>query len=527
MTEFNSTATTADIAAGNSLSTAVEKWFLKRGIDPETVIGCGISSRGEGLNTVVVFPFLENGVRVNNKYRGYNPDTQQFKKFWQDKAPKRTFFNADAIDTAIGYNKPLVITEGEMDALSCIEAGYTYVVSVPDGAPQEVSENPVDERNDLKFEYLWNNRDKLDKLDHIILASDGDEPGQALNHELSRRLGIERCSRVEYPAQEFNFGTEAEPLMRRCKDLNDVLIKLGPTELRKLIDNAKPYPVKGLHQLSDYPEPADPVTYSTQISGMDGNMMLETGRLMTITGVPGHGKSTFADCLLYNVAYWYGWHVCAGSFETAPNKGWLRQMTKRFRSELINKARPTEQMAHEWVQSRFSFVGQNPSGDDDLDLTIENIIEYAEISVYRYGTKVLLLDPWNEIEHCRRRDETETEYVNRAIKMLKKFARRFDVLVIIVAHPTKMTDKGNLKMPTLYDISGSANWFNKSDYGVIVWRDNVTDIGATQIKVSKTKEHDYMGKPGVVDLVLDPDSAKYFPNVPGAFGNLPLERSAA
>lgn len=202
------------------------------------------------------------------------------------------------------------------------------------------------------------------------------------------------------------------------------------------------------------------------------------------------------------------------------NLPWLRQMTKRYRSEQVNNARPTAADAKSWIQDNFSFIGQNPSKDEDLDLTLEEIINFAEISVVRFGTKVLVLDPWNEIEHRRKRDESETEYVNRALKEFKRFARRFDVLVIIVAHPTKMTQHGKVQVPTLYDINGSANWFNKADYGLVIWRDKVDRGTQTTVKISKIKEHDYMGKPGTVTLELDANSLTYYPEVQGSFGNL-------
>jgi hypothetical protein len=69
-------------------------------------------------------------------------------------------------------------------------------------------------------------------------------------------------------------------------------------------------------------------------------------------------------------------------------------------------------------------------------------------------------------------DESETEYIGRAIRTLKRFAKAFQVHICVVAHPTKSVKDGdgNYKMPTLYDINGSANWYNKADLGVIVHR---------------------------------------------------------
>lgn len=523
MMESNFTATTANTPAENAMSKAVAKWFENRGIDPETATRYGIHTEGEGQKSKVIFPFVENGNVVNNKYRSFDHETGKFKKFHQDKNPKSTFWNADAIDAAIEAKMPLVITEGEMDALSLIEVGYPYVVSVPDGAPSPKKKLPGDEdeddfispRDDRKFKYLWNNWHRLEKVETFILAGDGDEPGQKLNRELSRRLGPDRCKYVVYPDGE-----------TPVKDINDVLITKGPIEARRLIDEAKLYPVKGLLRLSDFPPPQKVETVPCMIDGLSEHLKIATARLMVITGIPNHGKSTFADSLLFNLAYFHQWPICAATYEAQANEEWLDDMVIRYRSQLFQGSRPTRAQAEQWVEENFSFIGQNPSDDEDQDLTLEDIITNAEISVVRYGTKVLALDPWNEIEHRRQRNETETEYIGRALRELKRFARRFDVLVIIVAHTAKMTERGQVYVPNLYDINGSANWYNKCDYGIVVHRDTVVDDQKTMLKIAKIKKHGLLGKPGIIDLELDVNSLTFFPHTAGSFRNVSRGESA-
>jgi twinkle protein len=90
----------------------------------------------------------------------------------------------------------------------------------------------------------------------------------------------------------------------------------------------------------------------------------------------------------------------------------------------------------------------------------------------RHGIRGLVIDPYNEIEHHRPASVTETEYVSQLLGKVKRFAQSNDVHVWFVSHPAKMPRDGNsLPPPTLYDISGSANWANKADLGVVVHRD--------------------------------------------------------
>src|SRR3546814_238228 len=128
--------------------------------------------------------------------------------------------------------------------------------------------------------------------------------------------------------------------------------------------------------------------------------------------------------------------------------------------------------------------------DEELELDIDAFLETARISVIRDGARLIILDPWNELEHKRGRDETTTEYIGRAIRKVKAFAKRYNVAFWIVAHPTK-PQKGTNQIPSLYDVSDSANWSNKADYGLVYHRpDKAENEG--QLAVVKVR----MGLPG-------------------------------
>jgi len=132
--------------------------------------------------------------------------------------------------------------------------------------------------------------------------------------------------------------------------------------------------------------------------------------------------------------------------------------------------------------------------NEDEDVTLEWMLDKAEAAVIQHGCKVIVIDPWNEMDHARSREESLTEYTGRAIKALRRFARKLMVHVVIVAHPAKQQkdDKGDYRVPTLYDISDSAHWYNKADIGVVVHR--YPDF--TLIRVAKSRYHDLIGTPG-------------------------------
>lgn len=472
--------------------------FERRSISAETAARFAIytASRNhdgevipDGAGNIVVFPFVEHGTVVNEKFRGPG------KRFWQRQGGRRTFWNADALDdpSLETGQLSLVITEGEIDALTAIECGFPLAVSVPDGAPAVGdSENPDDlqpigDDASGKFEFLWNNRDRLKRIKRFIIAVDNDRPGQRLAAELVRRLSASRCLFVEYPVG--------------CKDLNDVACQRGPEAVSAVLNAAKPYPVRGLYRLSDYPERGTLPVYSTGWWTLDKYLQLFPGEFMVVTGIPSHGKSTWVLNLLCNAARLHGWRTALFSPEM-PTVPHLRGKLRRIHG---GSARPD---ADAFIDEYFRFIDADPTGKEDEDFDLDWIIDKATDAVLRDGIRCLVIDPWNEVEHARKRDESMTDYIGRGIRALKRFARLYDVAVIVIAHPTKDVGKdGKSRPPTLYDIEGSAHWYNKCDHGVIIDRPNA-HADETSVRIAKVRFEE-TGEKGEIRMSFDRERQRY------------------
>jgi twinkle protein len=140
-------------------------------------------------------------------------------------------------------------------------------------------------------------------------------------------------------------------------------------------------------------------------------------------------------------------------------------------------------------------------------MKLETILDKAKYLIKKSGIKVLVLDPFNKIEHQRNRNESETEYISRALDMLINFARKNSILVILVAHPRKMQKNGGVfEIPTLYDINGSANFYNKADYGITVYRNN--NEGTSEIHIQKVK-FNHWGQGGTATMKYETISGRF------------------
>ena len=454
-------------------------WLDARGIDPALATKFGLHTVQQGGRHWLAAPYVEHGRIINHKYRVTSED----RAYRMDDDAPLTAWNHDVLLDESLANQPLIVTEGEWDALSILTAGKRRVVSVPNGAPGKVSDDDALTEG-KRYQWFWRCEALLSKVKQVVLCVDNDEAGCALAADLCRLFGPERCLFVTYPDG--------------CKDAGDVAKHYGHASLCQMLDEAKPYPIKGLYTVSDFPERGELVAWPTGIDALDPMMSIVPGTLTVFTGYANMGKSTVMNAVIGHLVR-HNVPVCIASFETDV-KPILRDHLRAAVGRLpIHDARTKDMTAIDAViEDNVRIITQLVDEDEEMDLDF--FLDLCRTAVMRDGVKFVLLDPWNELEHKRRRDETETDYISRALRAIKKFAKQYQVAFWIVAHPTKPTD-GQAKVPGLLNISGSANWANKADYGLTYHRarpdDNMAELRVTKVRMGLP------GKKGSVKVSFD------------------------
>jgi twinkle protein len=449
-------------------------WIEARGISADLAAKLGLETIDRNGAKWLAVPYVERGKVVNHKYR-----LTSEKRHEMDGGAPLTLWNHDCLLEE--SSRPVVICEGEWDAMVALSLGWR-AVSVPNGAPATETE---DIANAKRYDFLWRSQDQLNRVEKFILAVDDDAPGKALRNDLVALLGAERCSFVEYPFP--------------AKDLNEVLLERGSEAAAACLNAAKPVPVKGLFKITDFPDPGPMQSFPIGIDGLADHLRIVPGTLTVLTGWAGQGKTSLTMAMVGHLVR-YNIPVTIGTFETQPRP----ILQRKLRAAILQC--PEHQIPPERVAEADDLIAENLNViaqmvGEDQEMTLEDVLELARVSVQRDGTKVLILDPWNEIEHKRRKDESETEYTGRAIRQIKHFMRQYQVAVWLVAHPSKPEHGTKTKVPGLYHISGSANWANKADYGVVYSRPN-KDCSIAEIHITKVRMG-LPGKEGMVELEYD------------------------
>ena len=474
-------------ASKTTLSDATERWLVETRCIPQSVIAeLRITEQEEFMpqfgakERCVCFNYFEGGQLVNTKFRSGK------KHFKMVQGAELIPYN---IDSLIGQTS-CIIHEGELDAASSIAAGFKGVISVPAGANSNLSW--LDRFMETHFE----------DLEEIIIAVDTDSAGIRLRDELVNRLGAERCRVVAY-------GPD-------CKDANEHLVKYGLESLRIAIEQAVEVPLEGIFTAADLHGDLRALFYNgfgpgaeTGWEEMDKICTYERRRNIIVTGTPGAGKSEWVDELVLRLCLRHQWKIGFFSPENIPIVYHLRKLIEKLTGHRFqNGCGMTEGLlarSEEFLAENVSHISLKGNATPD------RVLAKARELVVRRGCRIFVFDPLNRFDHEPAPGQTETQYISNLLDKFTEFATQYNCLLILVAHPRKMNRNpttGATPRVEMYDINGSADFYNKADYGIVVERDK--EIGITRVYVDKVK-FKHLGVGGVATFVYDPVNGRYLP----------------
>ena len=488
-----------------SLSDAMVKWLEDRRISQLTAIELKITEelhyipQSNKEQNCIVFNYFEGQTVVAKKYRS------GAKHFAKSKDSKSIFYNINSI---IGQETAYIV-EGEMDVLAMHELGIKNVISVPNGA------------NDNDNQYIESER-YLKGIKRFIIATDNDTKGIELREKISHRLGKYRCEFIEF----------------KGKDANDDLIS---GDLEQSIKQAKKFPVGGTYTSNDLMDGImelyrnglpKTLTIENKSFGTDFNKVFSPmlGQVTTITGIPSGGKSNFNDWYVINLINEYKLKGSWFSPEHSPMELYqtnlIEKVTGRNFYEKVGGKRITEEGIleyNEWAKDKIYLT----DCEDGEVPTWTWLMDKFKEQLYSYGINIFVIDAFNKVILP---SGNKLDAINDVMTKLTHFAQSNNVAVFLVAHPTKMRKDektGLYDVPTLYDVSGSADFRNQTHNGYTIHRmyggQDKAGIEVEQCTLfinTKTK-YNFQGQIGEqIKFQYEPLNGRYYANGVSSFYNL-------
>ena len=432
-----------------------------------------------------------------------HPTTQQWSRLrhgtptplaWNQATSARVVLVADPLDLAVLHH-----------------AGVSSVACLPPDMNAHLPTAP-------SWRVLEAMEERLKVTNEIVLATRSTKEARALEDEMGRRMDRERCFRVRW----FSPNDQAHH-----EELGPVqaLEQYGADQVRMMVEVAPPFPVVGLYELHDVEDRFDELYEKGLTPGVatgwpmcDRNYTVKPGQWTLVTGIPGHGKSTWLDALLVNLASMHGWRFGMFSPENQPVERHFaslmeKKIGKPFSEGPTPRITPEEKdRAKRWLNDKFKVI--LPDEDDGV-WTLDAVLRLAKILVLRYGIRGLVIDPWNELDHSRAAKVNETDHISESLTKIRRFARLYDVHVWIVAHPTKLEKQadGRYPVPTPYNVSGGAHWRNKADNALSIYRYvDEDDFDVVDIHVQKIRFRE-VGRVGIVSLRCELSTGRYIDDI--------------
>ena len=425
------------------------KYLEGRGISREVTELYNITTHKSDSN-VLIFPFYDERDEMQFiKYRNMNPEKGQSKE-WCETGCKPILFGMNRCDF---QNDTLIMTEGQIDSLSVVEAGFKNAVSVPTGA-----------KGFTWVPYCW---DFLHRFKKLIVFGDHENGQITLLDEMGKR----------FPGMVLHVRPED---YLDCKDANELLQKHGAEAIRTAVGGAVPMHDRRIKPLAEVIR-KDMTCLQSVKSGLRsldktiGGFYF--GTLNIITGERGKGKSTLASQFAVQAVHQgVTSFLYSGELMDWMLQDWFERQVagpENINSKINKDSQFTTYSVdagclediQTWYVTR-CYVYDNALSDEGED-NYERLTDTLEKAVRMYGCRFVVIDNlMTAIEDDIRSDLYRQQ--SNFVRMLAKMAKQYDIIILLVAHPRK----AGIREFSNDDVAGSGNITNLAD--VVLRYDSVS-----------------------------------------------------
>lgn len=375
----------------------------------------------------------------------------------------------------IDKTKPLVITEGQPDAMSIWEAGYKNVVSVPSGS------------NNLTWiDNCWG---WLQDIKQTIVYADNDKPGLEMGEKIKLKLkNVKVITSTKH------------------KDANEDLYYEGGPYILELINKAINETPEGLIDVSrlEYKTLLESEHEGIETGFIEYDEHVEDWKEQELTivfGRNGEGKTTFlSQVIAHNLMKKNKVFLYSGEMSEWKIQDWLYKQIAGNKEDYFRYIKCKYKTKAElkidvvikikkWHEGNFYLFDRS---SEKVIKQIDSFFNIMSVACSRYGVKLFVIDNLMSILEDSK-DNLNSEQSN-FVQKCKDFAINKKVHVVLLAHPNKLkneitvtdANEGNL---TKLDISGSNNIANKADNIIAVER-NFADNAECDAIITSLKDRE-------------------------------------
>ncbi len=418
----------------------LEYWRTGRALNDDTIKHFGLGFDKD--KQAVTIPVYKKGVLVNIKYRYLNPEKG---KYSGETGAETWIFNDDGIQEGRTKGGVLVV-EGEIDLMSCWQAGIKNVVSPASG----------------KDSYgVW--LELLDTVPKVYIAYDNDEAGKTTAMKMAQRTGIEKTFEVKYPDG--------------VKDANEFFKVHTKEDFLALIKKSAPYYSYQFKNVGDIISGLMNDDASVIEVELMPKVKIEDDWLIVVSGKTNIGKTGYALNIVKELSE-RGIPTLTMPFERG-----VASVGRRFLQILFGKT--LDDLAftskEEWgalidraVETPAYFAV--PKRDEILD-TIRKAKRL-------FNTRVVVIDHLDYL--VRQSNENQNVSISNSLQELKALAMECKVIMIVITHIRKIEQAGAVssRKPNIEDLKGSSSLYQDPEAVILLSSD---EVGTILVDVAKNK----------------------------------------
>lgn len=401
-------------------------YFRQRGFTTETIVERKLGYVNHPkLGPMVGYPVYAEGKCWFIKWRTIT-GKKTFRR--EPEGAPSVLFNHDVAKPG----HPIILAEGEADAIALHQFGFKNVVGTTTGA--------------TGFDASW--AKMLSKCSKVYICYDGDEAGEVGAEKIATRIGAHKCYKVTMP---------------QGMDASEYLAVNGAAGFQSLIDGAKAYGSNVCLTAQDVWEARvtriaageEPSVY-TGISWWDTFVgPLHKAGYYLLAGYAGTGKTTLCLNLLWAMGRQQkkAWYVC---YEMP-----AEEIMESVSCHVLKKSTLTDQ---DWVEAlaKIHYTGVR-FYDPKVSRTWKENIALIKDTVRENGIDVLFIDNFHFLTRVA---ENQNGVEGEASKEIKALSQECNIPVIVVHH-LKKPESGDEPEPNIHSLRGASGLINDCS-GVII-----------------------------------------------------------